>query len=63
MTTTSAISMGSPSTEKNIENGTASEKIETTQDVVIENRDEGQTAVNNIEEAAETGDNDDGKIV
>lgn len=60
MTSTSADNRGSPSTtEKDIENG-ASEKKETTQE---ENRDEGQASVNNIEETADTSDNDDGKIV
>ena len=61
MTSTSADNSDSPSTtEKDIENG--SEKIETIQDV--ENRDEGQASVNNNrEEAADTSDNDDGKIV
>jgi len=61
MTSTSTDNRDSPSTtEKDIENGAS--KIETIQDVV-ENRDEGQTAVDNIEEAADTNDNDDGKIV
>ena len=61
MTSTSADNRGSPSTtEKDTKNG-ATEKIETTQE---ENGDEGQTSVdNNIEETAETSDNDDGKIV
>ena len=60
MTSTSADNRDSLSTtEKDIENG--SENIETTQDV--ENRDEGQTAVNDREEAADTNDNDDEKIV
>ena len=60
MTFTSTDNRGSPSTtEKDIENGA---KKETTQEVV-ENRDEGQASVNNIEEAADTSDNDDGKIV
>jgi len=58
MAPTSADNRGSPS----IENGASEEKIETIQDVV-ENRDEGQTAVNDREEAADTNDNDDGKIV
>lgn len=59
MTSISTDNRGSPSTT-DIENG-ASEK--TTQDVEV-NRDEGQAAVdNNIEEAADTNDNDDGKIV
>lgn len=62
MTSTSADNRGSPSTtEKDTKNG-ATEKIETTQDDV-ENRDEGQASVNNIEEAADISDNDDGKIV
>ena len=54
MTSTTADNRGSPSTtEKDIENGASEKNIETTQD-------EGQ---NNREEAADTNDNDDGKIV